>query len=110
MKQHANDQPLDVTLDGTTEILRVYRAELIRCDLTAGDGITSVRIPVEVPLRYSHEQAAELDATSLKAQTEAFVRAVKLEQRSDPHLSRDVIECGEVALLRQKLVPARKAR
>lgn len=100
-------QKLETRTDGAVEVLRVYRVNLLRPDLTGDDGEPIV-YPVEVALRYEKATADMLDPKGPAAFDEAERRAVKVERR-DYGLDETVplfVEPG-TELLRAKVVPAR---
>lgn len=104
--------PLNLTDDGTTEVLRVYEVTIERPDLTDDDGTPIVYTRV-VPLRYDHDRAENRPAMSELAREEAARRAAKLE-RAEFGLDIEKVllftDPANVKLLSQKLVPARANR
>lgn len=99
-----------LTLDPTrTEILRVYSVLLEKPELHDDDG-QPISYRVDVALRYSEAQAADLNATGYLAREEAARRACRIERRDhgDKHIM--FADPDYVTLTRQALVPARAGR
>lgn len=63
-----------------------------------------VHEPRRLTLSYTEAEAETLEATGLRAQTEAFRRAVKLERKADPTVADLEFDVASVRLVRQRLV------
>ena len=101
-------QPLTTSPIVDTEVLRVYEVTIERPDLTDDDG-GKITYTVEVPLRYTHEQADRRSATGFDARSEAARRACKRERREyDLDLAIPLYADPEsVRLVRSRIVPGR---